>query len=80
MASFLSNLTSTEPPKKTNAMPNSPEGGDDWGDFDQYEDPNDVQFPTLSPSPSAMAEPTLESFPSMDSQQNKFEPTGAKSN
>ena len=20
---------------------------DDWGDFDQYEDPNDVQFPTL---------------------------------
>ena len=38
--------------------------GDEWGDFDQYEDPNDVQFPTLTMSDSAG--PTLESQPSVD--------------
>ena len=37
--------------------------GGDWGDFDKYEDPNDVQFPT-----QFSATPTLESLPSVDTQ------------
>ena len=43
---------------------NEDEEDGDWGEFDQYEDPNDVAFPTLDRSPSIG--PSLESQPSVD--------------
>lgn len=52
---------------------------DEWGDFDQYEDPNDVQFPTLTMSDSVG--PTLESQPSVDNtnqDSSQTAPTGAQ--
>ena len=55
IADLLSNLTG--PPaqpaevEKEQEKAGSNASGDDWGDFDKYEDPNDVQFPTLQMTP-----------------------------